>query len=125
MKNKYFIGEISKYQKQKGWFFGHFMDDKLLRSQLVEVAYQDISSETWDEQDQHYHKQSIEINIVISGWITLTIDKKSKTLREGQFYVIYPYTVIERMSAGKNTKLLVVRAPSIPNDKFIGDPKEF
>jgi mannose-6-phosphate isomerase-like protein (cupin superfamily) len=115
---KYFIGKISNYTHKKGWFFGHFMEEPLLQSDLVEVAYQDVSNKKADPKDWHYHKKSLEINIVISGEAKFKINGESVTVGEGEFYVVYPYTSIEDFSTSNNTKIIVVRAPSIVGDKF-------
>lgn len=115
---KYFVGKVADYTHKKGWFFGHFMEEPLLRSDLVEVAYQDVSDKKVDPKDWHYHKKSLEINIVISGKATFKINGNLVTVGEGGFYVIYPFSVVEDFSTSKNTKIIVVRAPSVSGDKF-------
>jgi len=115
---KYFIGKVGDHIQKKGWFFGRFMEEELLRSDLVEVAYQDISDKNPDHNDWHYHKKSLEINIVISGQATFKINGEKVKVGEGEFYVVYPYTTIEEFSTSPNTKIIVVRAPSVAGDKF-------
>ena len=66
-KKKFSIGKVKDYSQQKGWFFGYFMTEQALKSNLVEVAWQDISNKQPSPEDKHFHKQTIEINIVISG----------------------------------------------------------
>jgi mannose-6-phosphate isomerase-like protein (cupin superfamily) len=115
---KYFVGSIKDCQKAEGWFFGQFMDEPLLQSKKVEIAWQDISHKKTDKRDCHFHKNSVEINIVISGKVSLKIDGNYVRVYKNQFYVIYPYTVIENIEAGDNTQLIVVRTPSKKADKF-------
>lgn len=115
---KYFIGKIKDYTHKKGWFFGHFMEEDLLHSDLVEVAYQDVSDKKPRSKDWHYHKESLEINIVLSGSVTFKINRKEVKIGEGEFYIVYPCTIVEDFSASKNTKIIVVRAPSVFGDKF-------
>lgn len=115
---KYFIGKVGDYAHKKGWFFGHFMEEPLLRSDFVEVAYQDVSDKKVDPKDWHYHKKSLEINIVISGQAKFKINGESVTVGGGEFYVVYPYTTIEEFSTSPDTKIIVVRIPSVPGDKF-------
>lgn len=117
-KNKYFIGKISKYSRNKGWFFGHFMDKDLLKSNLVEIAFQDISNQKPKTEDKHFHKLSVEINIVLSGTVKLKINGERKTVSKGEFYIIYPFTTIEAVEAVGNTQLIIVRAPSLKGDKY-------
>lgn len=115
---KYFVGKIGDYVHKKSWFFGHFMEEPLLRSDLVEVAYQNVSDKKADPADRHYHKKSIEINIVISGQAKFKINGESVTIGEGEFYIVYPFSVVEGFSTSPNTKIIVVRTPSISGDKF-------
>ena len=118
-KGNFFLGKVADFVTRKGWFFGHFMDDKLLRSNLVEVAWQDISNKKSSLKDKHFHKKSIEINIIISGWVKITINGKRVKVNRVDFFVIYPLTVVEDVEAGPNTELIVIKAPSIPGDKFL------
>lgn len=117
-KNKYFIGKIEKHAQNKGWFFGHFMEDELLKNDAVEIAWQDISNLKPTPGDKHYHKLSVEINIVLSGTVRLTINGERKTVAQGEFYVIYPYTEVEAVEADNNTHLIIIRAPSLKGDKY-------
>jgi mannose-6-phosphate isomerase-like protein (cupin superfamily) len=115
---KYFIGKIQDYEQKKGWFFGHFMEKDLLRSNLVEVAYQDVPNKKPSPEDWHYHKKGLEINIVISGSASFKINGKQVTAGKDEFWVVYPHTTIENFSTIKDTKLVVIKAPSVPADKF-------
>lgn len=115
-KGKYKVGKISDYDKSKGWFFGHFADDKLLKSDLVEVAWQTISNKIASPEDKHIHNSSVEINIVLSGEVRVIINGERVTLHKGEFYIIWPETMVEDVEASEATELIVVRAPSI-NDK--------
>src|SRR5690242_2876356 len=111
-KNKFLVGKVSDYTKRKGWFFGHFAEENLLQSDLVEVAYQDISN-TQPAGDKHLHTSSVEINIVVSGVAGLKINGEEFTFHKGEFWIIWPETVVEDFWAKSDTQLVVVRAPSI------------
>jgi len=117
--NQYIVGKVRDFAKRKGWFFGHFMDEELLKSHLVEVAWQNISSKKPDPIDEHFHKRSVEVNIVISGWVKITLSGKRFKVKKGDFYIIYPQTVIEDVEAGEKTELIIISAPSIPGDKYL------
>jgi quercetin dioxygenase-like cupin family protein len=119
---EFFVGKVADFEKRKGWFFGHFAAEELLRSDLVEVAWQDISGKRGDPGDKHFHKNSVEINILISGWVRIIINGERVRLERGDFYVVYPYAVVEEIEAGENTELIVIRAPSLPGDKYPGEP---
>lgn len=117
-KGQYLTGTIIDYVKREGWFFGHFADNKLLKSDLVEVAWQKISDKQPTPEDKHLHTSSVEINIVLNGEVSLTINGKDFTFHKEDFWIIWPETLVENVRAGENTELMVIRAPSI-NDKQI------
>lgn len=113
-----FTGKVDDYVKGKGWFFGSFMDETSLNSDLVEVAWQKMPNLKSDPAQAHYHKSTIEINIIIKGKIHLTIDDHKYSLVKGEFYIIWPNTVVSDLSTDKDTELIVIRAPSL-NDKVL------
>lgn len=115
-KTQYFVGKVSDFEKRKGWFFGHFAEEPLLNSGLVEIAFQNISNKQASPADKHLHQKSVEINIIISGNVSLEINGKSFSVGSGEFYVVWPEAVVSNVSADQNTRLVVIRAPSI-NDK--------
>ena len=80
--------KVSDFAKTKGWFFGHFADDPLLQSDDVEVAWQDTANKKISPQDKHLHTKSVEINIVVSGKIDLTMAAYAEYLAE------YPADVV-------------------------------
>jgi hypothetical protein len=114
---KAFVGNVDEYAKGKGWFFGAFMDHSALRSNLVEVAWQRIPNLVPAPEQAHFHQASVEINVVIQGCIELTIDQTRHRLTKGQCYVIWPETTVSDLTTGDDTELIVIRAPSIPDDK--------
>lgn len=116
---KYIVGKISDYAKRKGWFFGGFADNELLQTDLVEVAWQKISNKKADVKDKHLHTSSVEVNIVISGEVSLTINGKDFTFHKEEFWIIWPETIVENVMAGENTELIVIRAPSVNDKKII------
>ncbi len=117
-KGRYVVGKVADFAKRKGWFFGHFADDDLLRSDLVEVAWQDISGKEASADDRHYHTDSVEINIVLSGKMRFTLNNEFVEVSAGGFYVVWPETVIANLEADDNTELIVISAPSV-NDKVV------
>lgn len=117
-KGKYKVGKVSDFAKNKGWFFGNFADDELLKSNDVEIAWQKISNKTASPDDKHLHTSSVEVNIIISGEVKVSLNGKKHTLQKGDFYIIWPETVVEEVETGENTEVIVVRAPSV-NDIII------
>jgi mannose-6-phosphate isomerase-like protein (cupin superfamily) len=85
---QYFVGKVSDFARGKGWFFGSFMDERLLHSDLVEVAWQHVSNVKPSPEQKHLHKQSVEINIVLAGWVQITINGTQHRLSAGECYVV-------------------------------------
>jgi quercetin dioxygenase-like cupin family protein len=117
-RGKFIVGKISDHARRKGWFFGHFAQNDLLRSTDVEVSWQKISGKIPEANDKHLHSSSVEINIVINGKVTLSINGKNFSFYKEDFWVIWPDTIVKNVQAGENTELIVIRSPSV-NDKVI------
>lgn len=115
---KYFVGSMSSSMKKDGWFFGHFADSPLLKSPLVEVAWQEISNKKAEPKDKHVHKEAVEINIIISGSMNLLINDQPVSVKAGEFYVVWPGAIVDKVEAGDNTVDLVIKAPSVAGDKY-------
>ncbi|MBM3205700.1 hypothetical protein FJZ41_02535 [Candidatus Shapirobacteria bacterium] len=119
-KGKFYIGDIKDFSLTKGYIFGDFMKEKgfpQLQSSKVEIKWQ---TNYWAlEKNKHYHKKITEVNLITKGWFKLKINKKIYTIKQGQFFIIYPYTIIESIKAGKNTELISIKVPSLPKDKFL------
>jgi hypothetical protein len=113
-----FVGTVSGAAKDRGWFFGHFMDEPLLQSALVEVAWQYVPNLKPAPDQRHLHRCTVEINVVMRGNVSLRIDDVQHDLREGDFYVVWPDSVVSDLATDSQAEVLVVRAPSVPDDKF-------
>jgi hypothetical protein len=113
-----FVGSISGAAKDRGWFFGHFMDEPLLQSGLVEVAWQQVPNLKPSSDQRHLHRRTVEINVVVRGHVRLKINDVQHDLHEGDFYVVWPESVVSDVATDSQAEVLVVRAPSVPDDKF-------
>lgn len=119
-KNKFFLGKLKDFQKFKGYFIGQFMEEKgfpLLETEEVEVAWKKLPK-NFDEEKPHLHKRGVEINIVIKGKYRTLLNGELVEISEKEFLVVYPRTSLKNISATKGTELIVVKAPSVANDKF-------
>jgi hypothetical protein len=112
-----FVGSISGAAKDRGWFFGHFMDEPLLQSGLVEVAWQHIPNLKPSPDRRHFHRSTVEINVVMRGRVSLKVNDVQHHLRAGDFYVVWPEAVVSDIATDSHAEVLVVRAPSVPDDK--------
>lgn len=119
-KNKFVKGNVNDFSETKGYFIGRFLGQKgfpSLETDEVEVAWKKLTI-TFDEKVPHYHKGGIEINIVIAGSYLVWVAGEKIKLSKGDFLVIYPETQLKNLSAEEGTELIVIKAPSLPNDKF-------
>lgn len=119
-RDKYFHGRYKDFDKTGGYFLGQFMGSKghpLLETDEVEIAYKKLPANFGDKKP-HYHKKGVEINIVISGSYKVCIQGEEVELNKGDFLVVYPESELKNISAQEGTELIVVKSPSVPDDKF-------
>lgn len=119
-KDKFFKGKLEDFQKFSGYFIGQFMGEKgfqILETDEVEIAYKKLP-EKFEEERPHYHKKGVEINIVIKGKYKAQVNGEIVEISEKEFLVVYPETRLKNISAQGRTELLVVKAPSVPKDRF-------
>jgi quercetin dioxygenase-like cupin family protein len=62
----------------------------------------------------HFHTSSEEVNVVIRGELKVN----GRLLSEGDIF-IYPRGEISDVTFIRDSKLLVIRVPSAPNDKVV------
>jgi mannose-6-phosphate isomerase-like protein (cupin superfamily) len=119
-KNKFVKGNIASFNATSGYFIGRFMGEKGfpdLETEEVEIAWKKLPT-TFNEPNTHYHKGGVEINIVISGKYRVEVNGEEVELAKGDFLVVYPEAKLKNLMADPNTELIVVKTPSIQNDKF-------
>ena len=122
-KNTYVKGNKGEFSESSGYFIGRFMGEKghpELATDEVEVAWKKLPA-TFDEESPHFHKGGVEINVVVSGSYKVQIESEKIALKRGDFLVVYPETRLRNISAEAGTELIVIKAPSLPNDRFDGD----
>ncbi len=119
-KNKHYFGNVSQFSETEGYFLGQFMGERrfpLLETDEAEITWKKIPT-VFNEDKPHFHKVRVEINIVIPGRYQLIVNGKKLELKKGDFLVVYPEAKLINLSADEGTELIVVKAPSVPNDKF-------
>lgn len=93
-----------------GWFVGDF-DKTAYRTASCEVSYKEhAAGEYWAA---HYHKLGDEINYLISG----TMEINGERLEAPVVFLIEKGE-ISRPTFITDVKLVVVKVPSIPGDKY-------
>ncbi len=95
----------------KGWVIGDF-SPSVLKTDLFEVAIHEHGAGC--ETFPHFHKETTELTVVISGSVRVN----GITLGEGQMWIYDPFDVSD-VQFLEDTKLVVVRWPSKPGDKFL------
>ena len=102
------ISKISDYVR--GWFIGNF-EPTLLKTKDFEVGVlTHKKDEIWPA---HYHKESIEYNVLISGKMIV----QGKELNSGDVFVFEKGEIADPIFL-EDCTLVVVKVPSIPSDKF-------
>jgi len=95
----------------RGWFIGNF-DKSILRTDQFEVAY--MKWEPGPFPDLHYQKESTEYNLLVRGKCRFN----GRVYGPGDFFVIPPYVVNEGEFLTKS-EVVVIKTPSIPDDKVV------
>ncbi len=83
----------------------------------MEIAWKKLPT-TFDEPKAHYHKGGVEINVIISGGYTAEVNGEVVDMKKGDFLIVYPESTLRNIKAEEGTELIVVKAPSVPQDKF-------
>ena len=94
----------------KGWFCGDFFPS-IHKTGNFEVGYH--KHKKGDKTQNHYHKLSAEINVIISGKMIVN----GQELNKHEIFTFEPYEVSEAEFL-EDTELIVVRTKSFPGDKY-------
>ena len=106
--------KLYKMQDMKqGWFIGDF-GPSAYRCSGFEVCYKEhVKGEFWAA---HFHKEAVEINYLIEGQMKIN----DQELKAGDIFVIEKNEV-SRPEFITDCKLIVVKTPSVPGDKYLVD----
>jgi quercetin dioxygenase-like cupin family protein len=101
-----------RYDQMKGgWFVGNF-EPSVFKTKNFEVGY--LKHKKGDMWDKHYHKHATEINLIVRGRVKVNDEIYSK----GDIFIIEPNETIDPLFL-EDTEVVVVKAPSIMNDKYV------
>lgn len=101
---------------QRGWFIGNF-EPTLLKVKDFEVGI--MSHKKGEFWPKHHHKISTEYNVVLKGRLTIN----GVLLKKNQIFVIEPGE-ITKAEFKTDCKVLVIKTPSVPGDKYIHDESD-
>jgi quercetin dioxygenase-like cupin family protein len=98
----------------KGWFVGDF-EQSVLRTSACEVAVKHYKA--GEREDLHHHRIATEVTLVISG----TVFMCGRQWGAGDIILLDPNdaTDFEALTDAVN---VVVKMPSVPGDKYPGNP---
>jgi len=106
--------KIEKLKDMKGgWFIGNF-EPSVHKSEDFEIAVHEHKKD--EVHDNHYHKISTEINVLLSG--ELSLDGGKTFLNSGDIFTIYPEEIVYPVFK-TDCKIVVVKIPSSIDDKYI------
>lgn len=94
----------------RGWFIGDF-EPTMLKTRDFEVGV--LIHKKDEKWPAHYHKESTEINVLLSGKMIV----QGKTIHPNEIFVFDPYEVSDPIFL-EDCKVLCVKTPSIPSDKY-------
>ena len=101
------------YDMFRGWFIGDF-SPTALKTKDFEVGFlEHKAGEYWAP---HYHKISTEINYLIEGQMIM----QRMTLVAPTIFILEPTEIADPIFL-TDCKLIVVKTPSLPHDKYLTD----
>lgn len=98
-------------QMMKGWFVGKFQPTSL-NTDACEVAFKRYKA--GDSEAAHYHKVATEVTMIASGKVLMC----GKEWGAGSILVLAPGDIAD-FQVIEDTDTVVVKIPSIANDKYL------
>lgn len=95
----------------RGWFVGNF-EPSCYHTEKFEVGF--LTHEKDEYWPPHIHKQSTEINLLIDGEMII----QNTHLKSGDIFIIEPNEIADPLFLTR-CKVLVIKTPSLPGDKYI------
>ncbi len=95
----------------RGWIVGDF-EPAIIRSTDIEVGIK--SYRAGDREEKHEHRVVREWTFVVSGCVQMNATRVSK----GEFVEVQPGVAADFLAL-EDSITLVIKAPSIPHDKYL------
>ena len=106
----------------RGWICGHFYPKESdFHRHDIEICVKILP--VGKSEKLHYHLCSFEFLIVLDGEVEYELEGDHITLTSGMFYMLHPGYTEHIVEVRKETTILAVRLPSIPNNKVYVDDK--
>jgi mannose-6-phosphate isomerase-like protein (cupin superfamily) len=105
--------------KRSKWSTGSFLEpNSPFFSKHVEIGISQRNSQSRPD-SQHFHRETKEFYLVISGQLVLQINNKTIILKPLEMVVVLPNSIHAVIKAVDDTKFIVIKSPSGLNDKVI------
>jgi uncharacterized protein YjlB len=103
--------KIFRQKKWKGgWFCGSFKKTAFHSNDFEVCFKKHKKGEIWPK---HYHKIATEVNYLIKGKMII----QNQTLNSGDVFILKPLDIADPIFL-KDCELIVIKTPSIKNDKY-------
>ena len=112
LKINYQVMKKYKLKDMKGgWFIGDFFPS-IFKTNKFEVALKSYSKDDYEK--RHFHKIAKEFTLIIDGEVKMN----GKKFKSGDIIEIKPLESTDFLALS-DVKTLVVKTPSVNNDKFL------
>jgi mannose-6-phosphate isomerase-like protein (cupin superfamily) len=103
------VSKIEDYYR--GWYIGNFKPACLHTTEFEVGFLTHKKDEVWPP---HIHKISTEINLLLEGEMII----QDKKITAGNIFILEPNEIADPIFL-TDCKLVVIKTPSIPNDKYL------
>ena len=118
----YEVGKIRDQKAMRGWLCGQFFPEcSLLKTNQLEVKYTRMMPGEADP--EHYHPAGEEMLIVVEGKMRVILDEEEHVLRGDDFVFQKSGTRETLAEVIEPTTFVVIRTPSVPDNKVTVDKK--
>ena len=117
--NKYFLGRYTDPGDFRGWQIGSFFGEgHPCKTDKIELLFKEHVA--GDLENPHYHKEKIELIIMLEGSAKYNVNGKDVLLEKGNFLFIDVNNIIHGEFL-EPSKIFVIHTPSLPKDKTLVD----
>lgn len=113
---KYFVGKYTDHGDFQGWFVGSFFgNNHPSKTDKLEILYKE--HQAGDKQAAHYHKEKVELLIMLDGKANYNINGIDVILEKGNYLFVDTNNIISGEFL-EPSKIFAIHSPSLPKDKF-------
>ena len=117
---RYLVSNLNKetlHGDMRGWICGHFHPDgSPFKRHDIEVCFKHLMP--GEEEGLHYHVCSFCFLLVLDGKVEYQLDNDNIALENGMFYILYPGCRERISKVYRETSIIAIRVPSVPENKI-------